>query len=304
MDRVVPGRMDEVGIDQRAQLAIELVLGQAGDTSQEVALGLTADGRRRLRQLEIDARGCQARKQRIAERGGYAKVGVVDRVEGQAAAIEAFGGPHELLEEQRHPVAPLDELLPFVGRQGRGLRHQPRHLLQLIAGERSELQTLEVRRRPRRVEAVACREHDDEARARVQQQRGDEVERRLVGPVHVVDEEDRRAALQVSADEPRRRVQGERAQTGGVDVRGRLDLRRRDLDGSREERKVGAVGVQGVQPRPELAEASGRLVVLGDAARRLEHRPEGVQARGLVIPRAAALGAVGARGVRRLHDEA
>ena len=53
------------------ELAIELVLGQAGDASQEVALGLTADGRRRLRQLEIDAGGCQAREQRIAERGGY-----------------------------------------------------------------------------------------------------------------------------------------------------------------------------------------------------------------------------------------
>ena len=101
------------------ELAIELVLGQAGDASQEVALGLAADGRRRLRQLEIDARGCQAREQRIAQRGGYAEVRVADRVERGATLIEGFGGPHELLQEQRHPVAPLDERVPLLGRQSR-----------------------------------------------------------------------------------------------------------------------------------------------------------------------------------------
>jgi hypothetical protein len=109
--------------------------------------------------------------------------------------------------------------------------------------------------------------------------------------VQVIDEEHARRVAEPGVDEPRRGGEGELAQPAGVDVDRRRDVVRGDLERGGEERQVGAIGIERPQRRAELAQPRVRAVGLVDAARRLEQRPERVQAGRLVVPRAAALGA-------------
>ena len=74
----------------------------------------------------------------------------------------------------------------------------------------------------------------------------DEIERGLVGPMEVVDEQHRRLRRYGTENQRRCRVQAVHPPDAGVDVEVRLEQHQRNVEGCREERHItGELGLPG-----------------------------------------------------------
>ena len=270
------GRPDQVAVEQHVERVQRRVAGLLGDDDREVELERLPDQRARLEQPARGRRqAVELDRERRDHRGRHREV-----VRSRPAARPGLGvaGARELLQVER--VAAAHDAEP-VRPRGVGPARQQRHGVGL--GQRAELDALddaaplgglERRGQPPAPLPLAARERDDEAaRRRPPQHVREHLDRRLVGPVQVVEHQQQpapgRQPLEQAGDgpvraEPPRAVRPplERREDGA-------EIRRRLAGDAREARRVeaGEVLVERVDQDPERQVD----LVLGGAALEHEH---------------------------------
>ena len=182
--------VDEAGLHQLAQLALERVDRVRGDRGEQLERERAADHRGELGDFLGGAQARQPRRQRVAER--RRQLAPVARL----AALEHR--PGQLLDEQRHAVGLGDDVLLDAGGERRVAGQQLDQLLGVLAAERAERDLHDPGPRPPRdVEGVGPDRHHQQQRRgrRLIDQPFEPGQRRGVEPVQVLDQQDHRLAF-------------------------------------------------------------------------------------------------------------
>ena len=182
--------VDEAGLHQLAQLALERVDGVRGDRGEQLERERAADHRGELGDFLGGAQARQPRRQRVAER--RRQLAPVTRL----TALEHR--PGQLLDEQRHAVGLGDDVLLDAGGERRVAGQQLDQLLGVLAAERAERDLHDPGPRPPRdVEGVGPDRHHQQQRRgrRLIDQPFEPGQRRGVEPVQVLDQHNHRLAF-------------------------------------------------------------------------------------------------------------
>ncbi len=292
-DRRSLDRSDQVALEQPFEQRRHV--GAGGEMLECAAPEDPADHGRLLQQALV------LRPEQVDPGGDQRLDAVRDPVEGRAVEVRLEQHARRLLQEERVPLGLLDEqralffcLAACGGQEERG------ELVALVVVERSDLDRRRARipaaPRRARVEQLEPRDADQEQRDRATGARQvlDHLEQALVGPLHVLEDQDERLGVCELLGPAQRRP-------------GDLGVRPDPLGGPEQsERDAEQVGDGIALARDaELLEGLGRRVVVRDPGRGLHHRGD----RPVRDPLAVGQRATGEHGrpldaVRELGDQA
>ena len=274
--------LEQARVGQRREVEAKLLIREIDYGGEQIVADFLSDAGERLDQAELDPRGGDPGEQRIEQR--RRDRGLAARESRRGPAARLLLEAQELLEVEGNPVASAREPLHVRRRHPARRGRRGGDPLEISRRQRPELDRLD--RAPGGLELVAAREQDEDARGPAADDPVQQLDRRRIRPLDVVDDQRPGRSGRLGLDPLEQCRERRLTQHLAVELRpGELGSGR-DADQGSEERQV----VLQPAAAEDLTQAARRLVEPGggvDTADVGDHATGRIEVRGRVKGRAA-----------------